>query len=416
MASPALFSSNQALIRFHETFSNAVVSLEVKSRRTGSLEGLLSRRRNPLGGTAFFINPEGYLLTASSIVEDAGRIELTTADGRTFQAGVVGASPSGGVALLRMVPPPSEPVEWLKLGSSSATPVGARAFTLGNSFGTLEPTGQVALSRGVVSGRYQVHASGRYKGEVLETDAAVNPGAFGGPLLDEKGEVIGVLLEAYSFNRWLGTALPIDQVKALMPLLMSREEPGPGEAGFVCEERVIERIRGRVTRVEKGSAAEKAGLRTGDEIVEFGGCEIDSYTSFSSALYRLPAGSVVNLRVIRARNPLVPEEKMVRLTFEVGPPRESLPAADRGTLGIRVAGDKGAPGVKVTWVAEDGAAGRAGIRPGDVFRLIEGKSANPGLVKGILGSKRIGGTVRLRVSRDGWEKDFRLRIRPLRRL
>jgi len=125
---------------------------------------------------------------------------------------------------------------------------------------------------------------------------------------------------------------------------------------------------------------------------------------------------VVNIRVIRARLARIPEDKMVRLSFEVGPPGAILPAAERGTLGIRFAGDKGTPGAKVTWVAKDGAAGRAGIRPGDVLRLIEGKSANPGLVKGILGAKRVGDTVRLRFSRNGWKKEFRLRVRPFRRL
>ncbi|MBN2491932.1 MAG: PDZ domain-containing protein [Planctomycetes bacterium] len=401
--------------------SPGVVALEVKSSRDGSYTGKDWRQRYPFGGTAFFIDPDGHLLTAASLVEKAGRIVLTDVAGRELSAGVVGISPAGGVALLRIVRRGDDPVTPLVLGSSGDVKVGDRAVSLGNPYGTIQRTGQVALSSGSVSGIYQVNGHGAYRGEVLETDAAVNPGAFGGPLLDARGAVIGILLDAFSYNRWLGTALPIDQVKALLPRLRRREEPGPGTIGIECEQRVIEQHRARITRVAPDSPAEQAGLRRGDEIVEFGGAALEDYARFLDALHALPAGSSVDLVVLRPgeapadanREASAPEpDSLVRVTLKVGPPTEALPAAQRGTLGLAFKDDEDSPRHVVESVDAEGPAGKAGIAPGDVLEMLDGKRARPTLVASILERKRAGERVKAVFSRDGWTREFSLVLGP----
>jgi serine protease Do len=424
-ASPALVSPQESEGTLGGVFarvSPAVVGLEVKTSRDGSYSGKEWRQRNPVGGTAFFIDPDGYLLTAASLVEKAGRVTLTDVAGREFSAGVVGISPAGGVALLRLVRRSEEPIPCLVLGSSREVKVGDPVVSLGNPYGTIQRTGQVALSSGSVSGIYQVNGRGAYRGEVLETDAAVNPGAFGGPLLDADGEVIGILLDSFSYNRWLGTALPVDQVKALLPRLRRREQPGPGTIGIQCEQRVIEHHRARITRVEPDSPAEKAGLHQGDEIVEFGGATLDDYPAFLDALFSLPAGSRADLVVLRASDPpngadslagAVEPDRLMRISVEVGPPEEPVPDAKRGTLGLEFKDDD-TSGLVVETVEADGPAGKAGIRPGDVLRIIEDKRARRKLVSFILQRKRHGERVQMVFSRDGWTKEFSLVLAPTR--
>jgi len=411
-----LTSSDETLPAFFKKISPAVVALEVKTSRDRSYTGLEWRQRHNFGGTAFFIDPRGHLLTAASLVKDAGRIELTDAAGRVMNAGVVGISPAGGVALLRTVGGTERPVTHLTFGRSRDVKVGDRAFSLGSPFGTIERTGRVAISRGTVSGIYQVDGFGKYKGEVLETDAAVNPGAFGGPLLSRDGKVIGILLETFSYNRWLGTALPIDQVASLMDQLRQREEPGPGRIGIMCVERVIERTRARVTEVEEDSPAARAGLERGDEIIEFGGKEIEDFAEFLGALYSLPAGSVVDLRVLRPGTALDERDRLKRFSIKVGPPLDPVPAEQRGTLGLRLSEESAGSALEVEWVDPKGPAGREGIGPGDQLRLIEGHRANRKLWKRLLESTRQGERVKLRFVRKGWFKDLELVFEPVKKM
>jgi len=411
-----LISSDETLTEFFKKVSPAVVALEVTSSRDRSYTALEWRLRHRFGGTAFFVDPDGYLLTAASLVKDAGRVELTDSAGRIVPAGVVGISPAGGVALLKTVGRTEEPVTHLAFGRSRDVKVGDRAFSLGNPYGTIQRTGRVAVSRGTVSGIYQVDGFGGYKGEVLETDAAVNPGAFGGPLLNRNGEVIGVLLEAFSYNRWLGTALPIDQVESLMESLKKREEPGPGTIGIRCVERVIERTRARIVEVEEDSPAARAGLQRGDEILEFGGKEIEDFSEFLAAMHGLPAGSVVNLRVLRPGDERGEPDKLERITVKVGPARDPVPAEERGTLGLRLAEESAGSALEVEWVDPKGPAGRVGLQPGDQLSTIEGRRATRKLWKRLLESKRQGERVKLRFVRKGWFKDLQLVLDPLRKM
>lgn len=413
----ALISSSASLAAFFRRVSPAVVSVEVRGSRDGSYTGAEWRARHPFGASAFFIDERGHLLTAASVVDRAGRIVLTDASGRTYDAGAVAVSPANGVALLRIVRRPEHPIATLPLGKSGAVRVGDRAFTLGTPFGTITRTGQVAFSRGAVTGIYPVRGHGHYYGEVFETDAAVNPGSYGGPLLNEQGEVIGIVLDAFSYVRWSGTALPIDAIESLLPALRARQDPGPGAPGFDCEHRVVERHRARVTRVDPKSAAGRAGLRRGDEIVEFGGAEIVDFGAFLDTLHALPADAIVNMLVLRPVAPPSGDDQLVQLAFKVAPARktpaaEPAPSRHRGTLGMRfVKGGRAAP-VEVEWVDPEGPAGTAGIMPGDILKRIEDKRATRKRMKAVLDARRAGEQVACVFNRDGWEKKITLTLAP----
>ncbi len=391
--------------------SPAVFSVEVRTLRRETDAARRARQRHPFGGTAFAIDPDGYLLTAASVVVDAGRLVLTAADGKEYRAGVVAASGPSGVALLRMVPPPREEMPYLRLGSSDRVAVGDPAVTLGNPYRAINLTGQVVASRGTVSGRYPVFGFGDYVGEVLETDAAVNPGAYGGPMLDASGEVIGVVGEAFAFGRWLGTAIPIDPIKAVLDMLRDRDTVRAGDVGFSCTERSVPRIRARVTAVREGSAAAAAGLARNDEIVEFGGATITDFDAFQRALVRLPASSTVSMLVLRPTEDGLDELR--RLVFPVGPPRDAdLPSA---RLPFALADEDDA--IVVTKVDPSSDADRDGIRPGDRIVRFDGRSVpSLGRLNERVAARPVGATVEVRFSRDGWEKAVRIELLPLKKL
>lgn len=408
----ALFSSSERTRAFVAAVSPAVFSVEVRTLRRETDAALRARARHPFGGTAFLIDPDGYLLTAASVVVDAGRLVLTAADGKEYRAGVVAASGPSGVALLRMVPPPREEMPYLRLGSSDAVAVGDPAVTLGNPYRAINLTGQVVASRGTVSGRYPVFGFGDYVGQVLETDASVNPGAYGGPLLDASGEVIGIVAESFAFGRWLGTAIPIDPVKAVLDMLRDRETVRAGDVGFSCVERRVSRMRARVTEVREGTAAAAAGLKPQDEIVEFGGAEITDFDAFQRALVRLPASSTVSMLVLRPDEETGRDE-LKRLVFPVGPPREAdLPDA---RLPLELAAEDDA--ILVRKVDPSSDADRAGIRPGDeVVRVDRRRIPSLERLNERIAERPVGATVTVRFSRDGWEKEVRLELLPLKKL
>lgn len=172
-------------------------------------------------------------LLSSTGVIGAGvdRVRLTFPDGRTAEGRVAGRDASSGAVL---VTTKTHTKAVLPLGRSGSLGIGTRVLTAGSPYGSLHRVYQVAMSVGTVTGRYPVTAAepetgvaDRYKGEVLETDAGVNPGSFGGPMCDRQGRVVGLVVQSLSRSRWLGTAAPIDPIRRRLPALRA----GLGRSG-----------------------------------------------------------------------------------------------------------------------------------------------------------------------------------------
>ena len=199
----------------HRCISPAVVAVQCRGSGSGFY------------GTGVMIAPEGLVLTSSTVVPAGSHsVQVFFPDGRVMDAKVIGTD-SGTEACVLQVTLKAEDANialpFLELRDSSKVAVGELAYTAGNPFHTISRDGQVAWSVGTISGQYKISSAdkhSRYRGLVLETDAAVNPGSDGGPLLDRNGRLLGILSLCFCESRWLGTAIPVHLIKSAFSTLL----------------------------------------------------------------------------------------------------------------------------------------------------------------------------------------------------
>lgn len=268
-------------------------------------------------GTATIIDPEGHILTSTTVLPPGStEIRITLPGGRVFEAKLLATDPEKEFALARL-PSAGAPFPYLRLGDSDALRVGQVVFTLGNAFRGIEQEAEVSMASGVLSGIYdlaETRSEAQYKGRVIETTAAVNPGGDGGPLVDPAGRMIGVVCLNYSPSRWLGTAIPANVLKPLLRAAIKgpapeklangtggpEAEPGPaGWAGYIGAAIGRDDAGIVVARVARGGPADRAGLRPGDRVLAVDGDEVRDLADFSRRLKGHPPGEVVRLRVGR---------------------------------------------------------------------------------------------------------------------
>ncbi len=231
-------------------------------------------------GSGFFVDERGHILTNNHVVQDAQRLEVTLADGQKARAKLVGRDPQNDLAVLR-VSVPREKLHPLRLGDSSQLQVGQMALAIGNPFGL-----QRTVTRGVVSslGRdLRVDPSdprSRLMRGIIQTDAAINPGNSGGPLLNSRGEVIGLNTAIFSPSGGsvgIGFAVPINTAKRHLPQLLAKgrvAHPWLGISGQSIEGDLAAELRLPVkegilvAQVIQGSPAERAGIKGGRRRVQ----------------------------------------------------------------------------------------------------------------------------------------------------
>lgn len=178
------------------------------------------------------------------------------------------------------------------LGESGDVHVGDVVFTAGNVLGSIDIDGAVAVSRGVVSATGRARQKGfEYRGPVLETDAAINAGIFGGALLDSEGKVIGILHPGYSGHRWLGQAIPVDVLREALPHLRDGVEPRP-TLGMKTDGAVV-------SEILPGGPSDRAGLEIGDRILEVDGKGVSGRQRPEDRIWDLPGACRVPVRIQR---------------------------------------------------------------------------------------------------------------------
>jgi 2-alkenal reductase len=231
-------------------------------------------------GSGFILDLEGHVVTNNHVATATDEVLVNLADDRTVPAEVVGADPGSDLAVLKIDVPPEE-LTVVPLGDSSALQVGQRAIAIGNPFG-LERT----ITTGVISslGRTLPRDDSDFQlAQVLQTDAAINPGNSGGPLLDSKGQVIGVNTAIRSLtgvNSGVGFAIPVDIVSRVVPELITHgryRHPWVGVTGLTISAEMVEAMDLPVETgvllftVEPDSPAERADLQPGDREVVVSG-------------------------------------------------------------------------------------------------------------------------------------------------
>ena len=314
---PLLDAYSNAVVNAAETVSPSVVKIDV---RKGGARG--TRPEAGGSGSGFIITPDGFALTNSHVVHGADRIEVTLADGRHPDAQVIGSDPDTDLAVIRIYAPDLKPV---RLGDSNRLRVGQLAVAIGNPYGF-----QYTVTAGVVSalGRSFRSSSGRLMDNIIQTDAALNPGNSGGPLVNSRGEVIGVNTAVILPAQGLCFAIAINTAKYIAGWLIKdgvirRSYIGVGGQTAKIHRRLVRyhnlpsETGMLVISVEPGSPASQASLREGDMIVEYGGQAVTGIDE----LHKLLTGEQVGVRspivVLRGteklRLEIVPQESGARL-------------------------------------------------------------------------------------------------------
>ncbi|MBZ5514047.1 MAG: trypsin-like peptidase domain-containing protein [Acidobacteriia bacterium] len=314
----ALDAYSRAVINAAEKASSSVVNVEVAHEVRGRRAADPRLPREARGhGSGFIFTPDGFVLTNSHVVHDADTIHITLADGRRMRADLVGSDPGTDLAVVRIEAPNLVP---LGMGDSQALRVGQLVVAIGNPYGF-----QCTVTAGVVSalGRSLRARTGRLIDNVIQTDAALNPGNSGGPLVNARGEVVGVNTAVILPAQGICFAIAINTAKFVAAQLIKEGRVRRSYIGVAGQDVPFPRHVARrfglpeasgvlVSSVEDQSPAARAGVNAGDVIVGFGGQAIAGIDDLHRLLTEQRVGVKSEVEILRheekVRLEIVPEE------------------------------------------------------------------------------------------------------------
>jgi Do/DeqQ family serine protease len=257
-------------------------------------------------GAGVIVSPDGLILTNSHVVQGAKRAGVTLLDGRSLSGRVLGDDPDTDLALVRVEEDTTLPPA--NLGNSKKLKPGEIAIAIGNPFGF-----DASVTAGVISalGRSLRSKNGRLIDDVIQTDAALNPGNSGGPLVNLQGQVVGIntaILAPGGGNIGIGFAVPVNMARRVMDQIVRYGEVKRGRIGVAIQDLTPELAQAMnsrqtngavIARVESGSPAEQAGLKTGDLVVAVNGTAVHSGTQLRNMIGLARIGDQVTLTVDR---------------------------------------------------------------------------------------------------------------------
>jgi serine protease Do len=386
-------------------------------------------------GSGVIVDAQGHILTNNHVIEGADKVTVTLSDAQRteWKATIVGTDPRTDLAVLKVNA--SKPLPAATLGDSSKVKVGQWAIAIGNQLGEFDAT----MTVGVVSAtgrrlRDLGNADSDYR-DLIQTDAAINRGNSGGPLVNVRGEVIGIntaIASPTGGSVGIGFAIPINTAKQVMESLIAHGKVERGYLGVYIQtlDEALKKFYGveggaLVQRVEPHGPAEKAGVRPEDVIVSVNDKKVADADEARNVISSLPPNSTVRLGIVRDKKPMT-------LTVQLG----SLPSSSRRSaqgarseptehkrLGITAAPldeetrqrlrlDRTIGGVLITDVASDSPAERAGLQPGDIIlRVDRTPVSNPDDLTRALGDLEKRDSVVLKIRRGGEEQVVAVKLK-----
>jgi serine protease Do len=339
-------------------------------------------------GSGVIATKDGYILTNNHVVDGADEVKVALQDGREFTAKVIGRDPKSDVAVIKI---DATDLPAVPMADSDKVEVGDVVLAIGNPFGI----GQT-VTTGIVSAKGRGNMGLDYE-DFLQTDAAINPGNSGGALVDADGRLIGIntaILSRSGGNQGIGFAIPVNLARDEMQSLIKDGHVTRGYLGVMIQDltpalakefKLKDATGALIGDVTPKGPADKAGLKSGDLLVEFNGKKVADSRHLKLEVARTQPGQTVPVKILRDGT-----EKTLEVTVKTLPGTESLAKNDKasddtGTLnGVGVSDldeqarqQLKAPetinGAVVTEVKPDSAAAEAGLKPGDIIQEINRK-------------------------------------------
>jgi serine protease Do len=379
-AAPITTAPAPAWVEIARVVKPAVVNVSVRGAKK-------EMRRTARGlGSGFVINADGYVITNNHVVDEAADIRVKFADGRDLPGKVIGRDPKTDLALLKVE---AKGLPVIPVGDSSGLEVGEPVMAVGNPFG-LEQT----VTTGIVSATGRSIGAGPYD-DFIQTDASINPGNSGGPLINARGEVVGVntaIASGTGGSVGIGFAIPTNMVKPIVTQLASTGRVVRGWLGVSIQPMtpelaktfgVSETSGALVSDVTESSPAQKAGLKQGDVIVRYDGRPVGRIGDLPRAVAETPVGRTVPLEVLRDGQKMTLsvtvaqlEERELQVASAEGSQQGPRLGIGGRTLTPAMAEQLGVMatrGVLVQQVEEGGPAQTAGVTVGDVIVEVDRK-------------------------------------------
>jgi len=333
-------------------------------------------------GSGFIVTADGYILTNNHLVGETEKVSVKLSDGRTVDAKVIGADPDSDVAVIKVE---AEGLPFLELADSAGLEVGEWVIAIGNPFGLSH-----TVTAGIVSAKGRSSLGVANYEDFIQTDAAINFGNSGGPLLNLDGKVVGIntAIIGPGGNIGIGLAIPINMAKDIYTQL---KESGSVVRGFLgvyptdiepdmAEFFGLKDTKGvLISQVTEGSAADEAGIKRGDVVTEFDGALVDNANDFRNRVAMHKPGSKVELVILREGKRMDFSVKLAQRPDDVAASSEQPESP--GRLGFSVQalteelaerlGYGGMEGVVVTEVEPGSEANEKGIRRGALIREVD---------------------------------------------
>jgi len=346
-------------------------------------------------GSGVIVSEDGYIITNNHVIEKAQEIKVLLGDKRDFKAKLVGADPKTDIAVIKIDARGLPALSW---GDANKLKVGEIVFAIGNPFGLNQ-----TVTMGVISAVGRANVGIADYEDFIQTDAAINPGNSGGALLNARGELVGIntaIISRTGGYQGIGFAVPSSMARQVMDSLVKYNKVVRGWLGVsiqevtsdLAEEFGVRNLKGAlISRVMKGSPADKAGIRQGDVILQFNGKDVEDTGHLRNMVSQTPIASKVKVRLLRQKKEIEVEVVVSELPRKLAD-ASSSPDEDPGNreessalaglvvreLTPEIAGhfglDESEKGVVIVKTDPDSRAYEAGIRPGDIILQINQKN------------------------------------------